>query len=93
LIYLERNLRRFMRPARRHIALDMRLGSNRIEYQPLGVVGIISPWNYPVNLSLMPVVTAIAAGNREDRRALGCVAGGSGKDCESGHDVLTCVVS
>src|SRR5947199_33287 len=58
------NLRRFMRPARRHIALDMRLGSNRIEYQPLGVVGIISPWNYPVNLSLMPVVTAIAAGNR-----------------------------
>ena len=62
--YLERNLRRFMRPARRHIALDMRFGSNRIEYQPLGVVGIISPWNYPVNLSLMPVVTAIAAGNR-----------------------------
>jgi len=62
--YLERNLRRFMRPTRRRIALDMRFGSNRIEYQPLGVVGIISPWNYPVNLSLMPVVTAIAAGNR-----------------------------
>jgi len=47
-----------------HIALDMRFGSNRVEYQPLGGVGIISPWNYPVNLSLMPVVTAIAAGNR-----------------------------
>src|SRR5436309_10114854 len=62
--YLARNLRRFMRPSRRRIALDMRFGSNRIEYQPLGVVGIISPWNYPVNLSLMPVVTAIAAGNR-----------------------------
>jgi coniferyl-aldehyde dehydrogenase len=61
--YLARNLRRFMRPSRR-IALDMRFGSNRIEYQPLGVVGVISPWNYPVNLSLMPVVTAIAAGNR-----------------------------
>jgi coniferyl-aldehyde dehydrogenase len=28
------------------------------------VVGVISPWNYPVNLSLMPVLTAIAAGNR-----------------------------
>jgi coniferyl-aldehyde dehydrogenase len=52
-----------MRPARRHIALDLRFGSNRVEYQPLGVVGIISPWNYPVNLSLMLVVTAIAAGN------------------------------
>jgi coniferyl-aldehyde dehydrogenase len=62
--YLERNFRRFMRPDRRHVALHMRFGSNRVEYQPLGVVGVISPWNYPVILSLMPVVTAIAAGNR-----------------------------
>ena len=62
--YLVRHLRRFMRPTRRHVALYMRSGSNHIEYQPLGVVGVISPWNYPVNLSLMPVVTAIAAGNR-----------------------------
>ena len=62
--YLERNLRRFMRPSRRHIALNLRMGSGRVQYQPLGVVGVISPWNYPVNLSLMPVVTAIAAGNR-----------------------------
>ncbi|MEU1021508.1 coniferyl aldehyde dehydrogenase [Streptomyces sp. NPDC005904] len=62
--YLQRTLRRFMRPTRRHIELLLRFGSNRIEYQPLGVVGVISPWNYPVNLSLMPVVTAIAAGNR-----------------------------
>lgn len=53
-----------MRPTRRHIAVQLRSGSNHIEYQPLGVVGVISPWNYPVNLSLMPVVTAIAAGNR-----------------------------
>ncbi|BCW05696.1 coniferyl aldehyde dehydrogenase [Arthrobacter sp. NtRootA1] len=62
--YLLRRLPRFMRPTRRHISLSMRAGSNYIEYQPLGVVGVISPWNYPVNLSLMPVVTAIAAGNR-----------------------------
>ncbi|MFH9826632.1 coniferyl aldehyde dehydrogenase [Streptomyces bobili] len=62
--YLQHHLRRFMRPAGRHTAWPMRLGTNRIEYQPLGVVGVISPWNYPVNLSLMPVVTAIAAGNR-----------------------------
>jgi coniferyl-aldehyde dehydrogenase len=45
--YLDRNLRRFMRPTRRHIALNLRFGSNRIEQQPLGVVGVISPWNYP----------------------------------------------
>lgn len=62
--YLDRNLRKFMRPSRRHVALHMRQGKARVEYQPLGVVGIISPWNYPINLALMPVVTAIAAGNR-----------------------------
>ncbi|GAA2568150.1 hypothetical protein GCM10010304_01680 [Streptomyces roseoviolaceus] len=43
--YLERNLRRFMRPTGRRTALHMRFGTNRIEYQPLGVVGVISPWN------------------------------------------------
>ncbi|MFT4265861.1 MAG: coniferyl aldehyde dehydrogenase [Xenophilus sp.] len=62
--YLHRHLRRFMRPARRHVALAMRLGTARIEYQPLGVVGIMAPWNYPVSLAMMPLATAIAAGNR-----------------------------
>ena len=62
--YLHRNLSTFMHPTRRHVALHMRFGTARVEYQPLGVVGIMSPWNYPVNLSMMPVVTAIAAGNR-----------------------------
>lgn len=62
--YLHRNLRRFMRPTRRHVALTMRFGSARIEYQPLGVVGIMSPWNYPLSLALMPLATALAAGNR-----------------------------
>ncbi len=38
--------------------------SNRVIYQPLGVVGIISPWNYPVALALMPLAAALAAGNR-----------------------------
>jgi len=62
--YLRKNLRRFMRPERRHVSLLMQFGKAWVEYQPLGVVGVISPWNHPVNLSLMPVVTAIAAGNR-----------------------------
>jgi len=62
--YLDRNLRRFMRPTSRHVALHMRLGKAWVAYQPLGVVGVISPWNYPINLALMPVATAIAAGNR-----------------------------
>ncbi len=34
-----------------------------IQYRALGVVGVISPWNYPVNLALIPLVSAIAAGN------------------------------
>jgi coniferyl-aldehyde dehydrogenase len=62
--YLHRNLRRFMRPTRRHVALTFRFASARIEYQPLGVIGIIAPWNYPLALALMPLATAIAAGNR-----------------------------
>ena len=62
--YLHRNLRRFLRPTRRHVALPFRFGSARIEYQPLGVVGIVAPWNYPVSLALTPLATAIAAGNR-----------------------------
>ena len=62
--YLNRNLAKFMRPSSRKVALHMQLGKARVEYQPMGVVGVISPWNYPVNLSLMPLATAIAAGNR-----------------------------
>jgi coniferyl-aldehyde dehydrogenase len=62
--YLHRNLRRFMAPSRRHVALTFRFASARIEYQPLGVVGIIAPWNYPLSLALMPLATALAAGNR-----------------------------
>ena len=36
----------------------------RIDYQPLGVVGVISPWNFPVNLTFTPLAGILAAGNR-----------------------------
>jgi coniferyl-aldehyde dehydrogenase len=62
--YLRRNLRTFMRATHRHVALPFWFGSARIEYQPLGVIGILAPWNYPLALALMPLATAIAAGNR-----------------------------
>ena len=62
--YLSRNLRRFMKPERRHVGLFYRAGSAHVEYQPLGVVGIMAPWNYPVSLTLIPLATALAAGNR-----------------------------
>jgi coniferyl-aldehyde dehydrogenase len=62
--YLLRHVARWMRPQRRHVAIEFAPAKARIEYQPLGVVGIISPWNYPVALTLMPLATALAAGNR-----------------------------
>jgi coniferyl-aldehyde dehydrogenase len=40
--YLDRNLRKFMRPTRRHVALHMLFGKARVEYQPLGVVCVMS---------------------------------------------------
>lgn len=39
-------------------------GKAYVRREPKGVVGIISPWNYPIQLALIPLVTAIAAGNR-----------------------------
>lgn len=62
--YLRRRLARWMRPQRRRVALHLRPGVAEILYQPLGVVGVIAPWNYPVGLCLMPLATALAAGNR-----------------------------
>lgn len=62
--YLKANLARWMRPERRRVALHFRPGRARVAYQPLGVVGIIAPWNYPVVLALTPLATALAAGNR-----------------------------
>ena len=62
--YLRRNLKGWMRPQKRHVELHFLPGRARVVYQPLGVVGIMSPWNFPVGLSLMPLATAIAAGNR-----------------------------
>jgi coniferyl-aldehyde dehydrogenase len=62
--YLCTNLDRWMRPKWRRVSLIFIPGSNRILYQPLGVVGVVSPWNYPFALALTPVATALAAGNR-----------------------------
>ncbi len=61
--HLRRHLRRWMRPQRR--AVGWRFWPARAELRavPLGVVGVIAPWNYPVNLALIPLATAIAAGN------------------------------
>jgi coniferyl-aldehyde dehydrogenase len=59
-----KHLKKWMAPRRVHTALQFMPGKNRLIPQPLGVVGIIAPWNYPLQLTLAPAVGAIAAGNR-----------------------------
>ncbi|WP_418643719.1 coniferyl aldehyde dehydrogenase [Stutzerimonas kunmingensis] len=62
--YASRYLRRWMKPSRRHVGLAFQPASARVVYQPLGVVGIIVPWNYPLYLAIGPLIGALAAGNR-----------------------------
>jgi coniferyl-aldehyde dehydrogenase len=62
--HAQRHLKRWMKPQRMPTAMHYRPGSNQLMRQPLGVVGIISPWNYPYQLALAPAVAALAAGNR-----------------------------
>lgn len=54
----------WMRPQRLHTAFWFKPGSNHLIAQPLGVIGIIVPWNYPLLLAIGPMVGALAAGNR-----------------------------
>ncbi len=56
---------RWMKPQRRHVDFMMYpLARNRVLPQPLGVVGVIVPWNFPINLSFAPLTAIFAAGNR-----------------------------
>ena len=60
-----KHLASWMKPQKR--AVDRKifgLASNRVIPQPLGVVGVIVPWNFPINLSFLPLVAIFAAGNR-----------------------------
>ncbi len=59
-----KHLKRWMAPQRIATQLQFLPAQNRLLPQPLGVVGIIAPWNYPLQLTLAPAVAAIAAGNR-----------------------------
>ena len=58
------HLASWMRPQRIATAMMYRPGYNRLIAQPLGVVGVVAPWNYPYQLSMLPAVAALAAGNR-----------------------------
>lgn len=59
-----RHLKRWMKPKRVATEIAFLPGSNRLMAQPLGVVGVVAPWNYPLQLTLAPATAALAAGNR-----------------------------
>lgn len=59
-----KNLSKWMKPVKVSTPLYLQPSRAYLQRQPLGVVGVVSPWNYPVQLSLGPVITALAAGNR-----------------------------
>jgi coniferyl-aldehyde dehydrogenase len=62
--HARKHLRSWMRTRQRPTALTFLPASNYLRVQPLGVIGIVSPWNYPLQLSMIPLATALAAGNR-----------------------------
>ncbi len=63
--HVVKHLRGWMKPQRRAVDKRNFLGArNRVIPQPLGVVGVIVPWNFPVNLSMVPLSYIFAAGNR-----------------------------
>jgi coniferyl-aldehyde dehydrogenase len=62
--HMRRHLRGWIRARRMATPLYLRPGRSRIVRQPLGVAGVISPWNYPYQLAVVPAAAALAAGNR-----------------------------
>ena len=64
--FSRKNLRKWMRPEKRKVEFPLGLLGSKaeIQYQPKGVIGVISPWNFPVNLTFAPLANVFAAGNR-----------------------------
>ncbi|MBG51878.1 MAG: coniferyl aldehyde dehydrogenase [Alphaproteobacteria bacterium] len=64
--HAKKHLRNWMKPEKRKVMFPLGLfgAKARIEYQPKGVVGVISPWNFPINLTFVPLAGIFAAGNR-----------------------------
>jgi aldehyde dehydrogenase (NAD+) len=61
--YARKHLKKWMRPQRKRLSLKHQPARGWVQYEPLGVVLIIGPWNYPVDLIVAPLASALAAGN------------------------------
>ncbi|MCU0090191.1 coniferyl aldehyde dehydrogenase [Pseudomonas koreensis] len=62
--YASQHISQWMKPSRRKVGVAFQPASAKVVYQPLGVVGVIVPWNYPLFLAIGPLTGALAAGNR-----------------------------
>lgn len=62
--HVVRHLKGWMKPSKRPTELLFKGNKLEVRYQPKGVVGIICPWNFPIYLSIGPMITSLAAGNR-----------------------------
>ncbi|HLD67493.1 MAG TPA: coniferyl aldehyde dehydrogenase [Pseudomonas sp.] len=62
--YACKRIKGWMKPSRRSVSLAFQPAAAKVVYQPLGVVGVIVPWNYPLFLAIGPLVGALSAGNR-----------------------------
>jgi coniferyl-aldehyde dehydrogenase len=62
--HTRKKLRKWMKPQRRHVSMTFATARNRVIPQPKGVVGLVSPWNYPLFLTVSPLTSVLAAGNR-----------------------------
>ncbi|WEJ72634.1 MULTISPECIES: coniferyl aldehyde dehydrogenase [unclassified Pseudomonas] len=62
--YAAKRVKKWMKPSRRSVGMQFQPATAKVIYQPLGVVGVIVPWNYPLFLAIGPLTGALAAGNR-----------------------------
>ncbi|WP_394189921.1 coniferyl aldehyde dehydrogenase [Pseudoalteromonas atlantica] len=62
--YNIKHLPKWVKDTPRRAGVSLAPSKVSVSYQPKGVVGVISPWNYPIQLALVPVATALTAGNR-----------------------------
>jgi aldehyde dehydrogenase (NAD+)/coniferyl-aldehyde dehydrogenase len=73
ILHARRHLKRWMKPRKRGVSVWFKPASNAVIPQPLGIVGIVVPWNYPVYLAIGPLVAALSAGNRVMIKMSECV--------------------
>ncbi len=65
IISSRKKVKKWMKVQKRHVDITMFFGAkNKVIPQPIGVIGLIIPWNFPINLSFMGLAAAFAAGNR-----------------------------